>query len=171
VYVALGTYSNFREDVYRAAIEAMADEPVQVVVSTGRGILEPADLEPLPANAKAFSFVDSREVLGRARAHITHAGGGSVHESLLAGVPMVCLPQGVDQPLWAQRMHSLGAAETIDVAPQAIKAAVRRLLEDDQPRARADALGQKLISYNGAERAIKLVDRLLAANPATASAT
>jgi UDP:flavonoid glycosyltransferase YjiC (YdhE family) len=68
-------------------------------------------------------------------------------------------------------MHSLGAAETIDVAPQAIKAAVRRLLEDDQPRARADALGQKLISYNGAERAIKLVDRLLAANPATASAT
>jgi UDP:flavonoid glycosyltransferase YjiC (YdhE family) len=142
-----------------------------VIVSTGGGILEPIDLEPLPPNVKAFSFVDSRAVLGRARAHVTHAGASSIHESLLAGVPMVCLPQAVDQPLWAARLGELRAAETVELAPEAIRAAVRRLLEDDRPRASAHALGQRLASYDGAARAVKLVDRMLTVNPDTASAT
>lgn len=164
VYVCLGTFWTFRHEVYRAAIDALADEPVEVVVSTGRGFVRPADLQPLPSNVAVFDFVDAREVLSRARVHITHGGIGSVHESLLAGVPMVCLPQGIDQFAWAHHAARLGVGERAEPTPEAIRAAVSRLLDDARPTAAAQALGRKLARYNGAERVTKLIERALIGN-------
>jgi MGT family glycosyltransferase len=168
VYVCLGTFWTFRRDVYRAAIDALADEPVTVVVSTGRGPVTPARLQPLPTNVTVFDFVDARDILSRAQVHITHGGIGSVHESLLAGVPMVCLPQGIDQFAWAQHAARLGVGERTEPTPEAIRAAVSRLLSDDKPRAAAQALGQKLARYDGAARLMKCVERTLTGSEQTA---
>lgn len=169
VYAALGTFSNnFGYGLYRAIIDALADEPVDVVISTGRGRVSPAHLEPLPSNVKAREFVDSRELLGRSSVHVTHAGCSSVHESLLAGVPMVCIPQAVDQFSWAERVEQLGAGRIAQATPDAIGGHVRWLLEDDRPRRRAYELGRSLAAYDGAGAVRDVVERAL--TPATYSA-
>jgi MGT family glycosyltransferase len=161
IYVAMGTFFNYSHDAFMCAIEALAGEPVDVVVSTGRGYVSPADLEPLPANVEVHEFVDSRSVLARAAVHVTHGGGSSVHESLLAGVPMVCLPQGSDQFMWAQRITELGAGEVVPTAAGAIRTAVRRLLEDDGPRRTAQALGERLATHDGNSGLATLIGELI----------
>ena len=160
VYVALGTFYNYAPDAFRAAIDALQTEPVDVIVSTGRGYISPADLEPLPPNVTVHDFVDSRQVLAEAQVHITHGGCSSVHESLLAGVPMVCIPQGSDQFMWSERVAQLGAGTIAQTTPESIQAAVRRLLDDEGPRRRTRELGLRLQRYDGERRVAALLGRL-----------
>ena len=70
VYMALGTVHNWRADVFRAGIDALAGEDVRLLVSTG-GRLEPETFEPLPPNVTVVPYVDSRAVLSHAALHIT----------------------------------------------------------------------------------------------------
>jgi len=161
VYVAFGTYFNTNAAIFKLVIAALADEPVEVVVSTGRSKVTATELEPLPSNVHLYDFVASREVLARARVHVTHAGCSSVHESLLAGVPMACLPLGSDQASWAQRVADLGAGEVVDMWPNAVRAAVRGMLEDPRAAARARELGEQLVRYDGEARVAAIVEREL----------
>ncbi len=161
VYMALGTVHNWRADVFRAGIEALADEDVRLLVSTG-GRLEPRTLEPVPPNATVVPYVDSRAVLSHAALHVTHGGANSVHESLAAGVPMVCLPQGDDHHLWAERVRVLGAGSVVSAAePEAIRTAVLDVLADPLVRGRADEVAQHLRDFPGEAVVSATVSELL----------
>jgi MGT family glycosyltransferase len=161
VYVAFGTSFDTVPVMFRSAIEGLAGERVDVIASTGRSAVEPGELEPLPPNVVVHEFVDSRAVLARASVHVTHGGCGSVHESLLAGVPMVCLPVGADQFGWAERVQHLGVGETAELTPAGIRSAVRRLLADECAGERARELGRGLAAFDGASRVAELVDEVL----------
>ena len=161
VYVAFGTLFSWSVDPFEAAIEALADEPVDVFVAAGDASIRDR-LGPLPRNVSVHGYVDSRALLARASVHVTHAGAGSVQESLLAGVPMVCIPQGADNANWASRVEELGAGETVRQDAEAVRAAVRRLLEDGRPRRRAEELGRRLGAYDGAARLLRVVEEVLA---------
>ncbi len=87
----------------------MTDQPVRLVISAGGRTLTGEDLGPLPENVTVHEFLESRAVLGGASVHITHGGCNSVHESLVAGVPMVCLPQAFDQIPLSARVAELRA--------------------------------------------------------------
>ena len=96
-------------------IAALAEEPVDVLVSagvpehaTGRRLVSANTLGELPSNVAFRDFVPGREVLARASLHITHGGCNSVHETLLAGVPMVLIPQAYDQFPLARAIEVLG---------------------------------------------------------------
>jgi MGT family glycosyltransferase len=161
VYMALGTVFTDRRALFRATLEALAEEPVRLLVSTWQRF-SAADLAPIPPNARVAEHVVSRAVLRHASLHVTHGGGGSVHESLLAGVPMLCLPQGSDQSAWAARVAALGAAEVVaDESPAAIRDGVRRLLADETAARRARELGAGLERYDGAKIAVEAVAELL----------
>jgi MGT family glycosyltransferase len=169
VYVAFGTFFNGRPEPFRAAIEALGSEPVEVLVSTGGGVAL-GDLGALPENVEVRPFVPSRQVLATAAVHISHGGGGSIHEALVAGVPTLCLPQGSDQYAWADRIAALGAGQVVGQRPQAIRAAVRQVLADDRWRSRAREVGARLLTHPGRERALAAVERALAqAAPAVAT--
>lgn len=161
VYVAFGTFFNVRPEAFRLVLDALADEPVEVLVSAGGGSVAPEQLEPLPANTVVYEFVDSREVLSRSALHVTHAGGSSVHESLLAGVPMVCLPQGADQFAWAERVQRLGAGLVIEPDTKAIRQAARELVRDGRARDRAAELGRELAAYPGEAKLAAIVEHAL----------
>jgi demethyllactenocin mycarosyltransferase len=166
VYVCLGTSFNTRPAVFQAVIDGLADEPVDVLISTGKGRVSTADLGPLPRNIELRDFVPAREVLASARLHITHGGCNSVHESLLAGVPMLLLPQAFDQFPLAQRIERLGAGLVIDEMPAAVRTAARWLVEDDVVHARARELGEHLAAYDGESRVAAVVGRVLDENAA-----
>jgi MGT family glycosyltransferase len=161
VYAAFGTFFNYRREPFQAVVDALADEPVDVLISTGRSPVSPSDLGPLPPNVVVREFVDSREVLASATVHVTHGGCSSVHESLLAGVPMVCIPQGSDQIAWSRRLEALGAGAIVDMTPAAIRTGVHRLIGDCRPREHAAELGEHLAAYDGEPRLAKLVEQML----------
>ena len=129
VYACFGTAFNGPVDQFKAVVSALADEPFDVLLSTGGGSVTASDLEPLPSNVSVHEFVDARQVLARSSVHVTHAGCNSVHESLLSGVPMVCLPQAFDQFELAQRVEQLGAGLISEQIPDQIRAAVRSVME------------------------------------------
>lgn len=169
VYVCFGTSFNARSDHFQAVVEALADEPVDVLVSTGAGRITADNLEPLPANVALRDFVPAREILARADAHITHGGNNSVHECLLAGVPMLCIPQGFDQFPLAGRVQVLGAGLQVSEDPAEIRDGMRWLLNDPSPTARARELGDHLAHYDGEGRVAAVFDRVLAENAAVAT--
>ena len=87
-----------------------------------------------------------------------------MHESLIAGVPMLCMPQAYDQFPLTARVEQLGAGRVIEESPLAIREGVRWLLEDAGPRSRARELGEHLLSYDGEGRVAEVVERVLADN-------
>jgi MGT family glycosyltransferase len=169
VYVCFGTCFNRRLNHFKAVLEALAEEPVDVLVSTGKrdadddGVVTPGQLEPLPPNIVARDFVAGREVLSRARVHVTHGGCNSVHESLLAGVPMVVVPQAFDQAPLGKRIDELGAGLLAGETPESIRGGVRRLLGDDRAHVRAGELSRHLVAFDGRQRIAELFERLVAA--------
>ena len=110
VYACFGTAQNRRTELFRVVIAAMAREPVQVLISGAGRSLTAEDLGPMPPNVVVRESVPAREVLARASIHVTHGGCNSVHESLLAGVPMVCLPQAFDQIPLSRRVANWASA-------------------------------------------------------------
>ncbi|HTX46500.1 MAG TPA: nucleotide disphospho-sugar-binding domain-containing protein [Solirubrobacteraceae bacterium] len=166
VYVCYGSSFNNDAEPYRAAIDGLADENVEVLVSLGGGSLTATDLGPLPSNAEVHDFAWSEEALARSSAYLTHGGSNSVHESLLAGVPMLLLPQGADQFAVSRRIARLGAGRIVEPSPAAIRAGVRWLLDNGRPRERAQQLGKHLADFDGETRLAKVVERKLAAHTA-----
>ncbi|MGP3961070.1 macrolide family glycosyltransferase [Nonomuraea sp. 3N208] len=141
LYASLGTVFNADPRLLRTFATALAPLGGTVVVSTGA--TDPAALGPLPANVLARHFVPQPEVLARAALFVTHGGMNSVNEALYAGVPMLVVPQGADQPLVARRVVELGAGLSIspgDADAGLVHALARRLLDEPRFRAAADGL-------------------------------
>src|SRR5205807_9463367 len=71
-----------------AALEALADQPVRVVVTLGPEH-EPAELDSPPSNARIEKTISHAAILERAVLLIGHAGHGTVMKALWHGTPMV----------------------------------------------------------------------------------
>jgi MGT family glycosyltransferase len=125
----------------RTFATALAPLAGTVVVATGQ--TDPAELDPLPANVLVRRSVPQPDVLARAALFVTHGGMNSVNEAMYAGVPMLVVPQGADQPLVAGRVVELGAGLSIrteDVAETSVRALAKQLLGDPRFLAAATTL-------------------------------
>jgi MGT family glycosyltransferase len=162
VYACFGTAFNGPVDQFEAVVSALAEEPFDVLLSTGGGRVTASDLEPLPSNVTVQEFVDARRVLSSSSVHVTHGGCNSVHESLLFGVPMVGIPQAFDQFELTQRVEALGAGLVSEQTPERIRAAVRSVIASAEMRRRAAELGEHLAGYDGERRVGEVIDRVLA---------
>ncbi|MEV0381087.1 macrolide family glycosyltransferase [Nonomuraea sp. NPDC050643] len=141
LYASLGTVFDAGPRLLRTFATALAPLGGTVVISTGR--TDPAALDPLPDNVLARRSVPQPEVLARAALFVTHGGMNSVNEAMHAGVPMLVVPQGADQPLVARRVVELGAGLSIrtqDAAVGSVNALARRLLGEPRFRAAAATL-------------------------------
>ncbi len=169
VYVCFGTSFNARPESFSAVIEGLADEPVDVLVSTGGGRVAAEHLSTMPSNVALRDFVPAREILARADVHLSHGGCNSVHETLLAGVPMVMIPQAYDQFPLTWRVEQLGAGRVVQEDPSEIRDTLRWVLEDERPTTRARELGRHLADYDGKGKVAEVVENVLAESTALRS--
>lgn len=154
LYASLGTVFSADPRLLRGFATALAPLGGTVVVATGQ--TDPATLGPLPAGVLARRFVPQPEVLARATLFVTHGGMNSVNEAMYAGVPMLVVPQGADQPMVASRVVELGAGlpvRTQDVTEDSVRALARRLLDDPRFRAAAATLRAAQHEAGGYRRA------------------
>jgi len=113
VLISLGTsYSPGRAEFFARCAQAFSGTRWHVVMTLGSA-LTPAELGPLPPNVEALQWVPHPAVLEHTSVFVTHAGMGSVMESLSIGVPMVCVPHHVDQRVIAGQVEALGLGRTI----------------------------------------------------------
>jgi MGT family glycosyltransferase len=124
------------------------------------------DAVPAPDNVTVREYVPHEAVLPHMAAVVTHAGMSTVATALAAGVPMVCVPQGRDQPLNAARVQELGAGLmiTADIAADALAQAVHTVLTDSRYQMEAQRLAAKTAAIGNGDLAAALVETLTAAD-------
>lgn len=156
VLVTDSTASNVQASVADTALAALVDEPVRLVLTTGRQLDAPPRV--VVGRGRHGALLDA------ATCAVGHGGHGFVAKALARGVPLVVVPLQGDQRETAARVHRAGAGITVapdDVSPATIREAVRRILGD---ASHARAAGRIAAGARGlgAPRAAQLIERRLA---------
>ena len=86
-------------------------------------------------------------------------------KALAAGVPLLCMPMGRDQPDNATRVVVRGAGLKLkrSAKPERIAAAVGRLLAEPSFRSSAEELGAKLRADAASPAAVELLESIVPA--------
>jgi UDP:flavonoid glycosyltransferase YjiC (YdhE family) len=85
----------------------------------------------------------------------------SITTSLAAGVPLVCIPQGREQPINAARVAATGAGRVIpsEASASEIAAAVDAALRDESARAAASRFAVAIAALGAGESATDDVEQ------------
>lgn len=162
VYATLGTAFNQAPGVLAAIIGGLRDEPVTLVLTTGRD-LDPATFGPQPPNVHIERYIPQSLLFPRCDAVVTHGGSGTVMAALRYGVPMVIIPIAADQPENARLCAELGVGRVIGSAsrtPEAIREATREVLENPKYRANAERVRDDIASLPGLDHTVGLIETL-----------
>jgi UDP:flavonoid glycosyltransferase YjiC (YdhE family) len=160
VLVSLSTTVQGQAGALPPILEAMAGLPVRVLLTLG-GVM-PAGAVDAPANVLVREFVPHELVLPFMAAVVSHGGLSTVTAALAAGVPLLCIPQGRDQPANAQRVADTGVGYVVDADASAprIAGALAQLLADAGPRRRAAHFADAMNRLGGSAVAVKKVAAL-----------
>jgi MGT family glycosyltransferase len=131
-YLTLGTIFHTAPGVFEACLAGLRDLPLDVVVTVGRDG-DPERLGPQPPSVLVERYVPQALLLPRCRLVISHGGAGTLLGAFAYGLPQLIVPQAADQFVNAAAAEAAGAAITLlpgTVTPEAVHAAVRRLLDE-----------------------------------------
>ena len=160
VLLSLSTTLHGQADVLPWFLDALGTMPVRVLLTLG-GVLTPESVDA-PANVTVCGHVPHEAVLPHIAAVVTHAGMSTVATTLAAGIPMVCVPQGRDQPLNAQRVADVGAG--LHVAPDApaseLATALDTVLSNPRYRTAARDFAAATAALGNGRHAADLVEHL-----------
>jgi len=146
----------------KLAVEAVKRAEVRAIIQGWRQALSSLDLpdEILPAGSIPHSWL-----LPQARCFVHHGGFGSTAAAFKAGIPALVIPHIIDQFIWGQKVFELG------VGPQPISRqkltvtafanAMEKAAKDESYQEKASALGIKIRSESGLEKAVQLIEAAL----------
>jgi len=153
--------------VIRAAIAALADAKVQVVLTTGYQDV-PEEVGPLPSNFHHAAYLPGLAMATRSDLMVHHGGHSSVMTGLSAGTPAVIIPTSSERESNARRLTATGAGEMvmpvaganaekqIDIAEFSAK--VYRVPNDPSYRAAARRVAESMRQYGGAAAAADRIE-------------
>ncbi|MCB0187544.1 MAG: hypothetical protein KDE31_24920 [Caldilineaceae bacterium] len=167
VYLSLGTIYNDNLTFYRQVLETFADYPAQFIVALGRQVQIEA-LGAIPANFLIQPTVPQLELLPKVDLFISHGGMNSVNEALYFGVPLVIVPQQIEQMLNGRQSARKGAAILLgarppygQVAMADLCAAITTVLHEPAFGQAATRLGDSFRAAGGYRRAVQLIEQTL----------
>lgn len=162
--ISLGSAYTDQPEFYRQCLAAYGNLPGwHVVLQIGKRT-DPKELGEIPPNVEVHSWVPQLAILDQADAFVTHAGMGSSCEGLLAGVPMIAVPQGAEQFLNADRLVELGVArriDTPDATAETLRRALTELVADAEVARRSARLRADALAEGGTARAADLIEDML----------
>ncbi|MCK1795369.1 glycosyl transferase [Streptomyces sp. XM4193] len=162
--ISLGSAFTRQPEFYRQCLAAFGDLPGwHVVLQIGKHT-DPAVLGTIPGNVEVHPWVPQRAILEQADAFVTHAGMGGCGEGLLAGVPMIAVPQAAEQFMNADRLVELGVGRRIDTADataENLRTALDELVADPARSRRSAQLRAAARAEGGTTRAADLIEAAL----------
>jgi MGT family glycosyltransferase len=153
------SYMNQRALVQRV-LDAVGELPVRALLTAGPA-LEIGQLR-IPANTRTVAFIPHRTVLPHTALVVTHAGWQTINAALADGVPLVCVPDGRDQPDNAARVVACGAGVRVrrNTSPQKLRRVIAHALEDQALKRAAERMAEALRRSDGALAVTEAVERL-----------
>jgi UDP:flavonoid glycosyltransferase YjiC (YdhE family) len=166
VHVSESTLAYGDPFLLRTAVQALANQPVELIVAVGSH-RDPAapGFDVSAANVHVTRWVDHGELLPRCAALITVGGKATVMAAAEAGVPMVVVPTTWDKPDNARRVTEAGIGVRVSpraASPDRLRAAVRQVLYRPRFRAASRSLAGQLEAAPGPDRAAALLEELAA---------
>ena len=167
VHVCESTLAFGRPFLLHAAVDALAHQPVELIVSVGRD-RDPASpgFDVRAPNVHVARWLHHGELLPRCSALITVGGKATVLAAAEAAVPMVVVPTTWDKPDNARRVTEAGIGVRVPAracTPARLRAAVRQVLYQPRFGAAARAVADALAAAPGPERAAELLEELAGA--------
>lgn len=163
IYLSLGTIYHRNASFYQMAFAAFADHPGQFVLSAGRMTNIDA-LGPIPDNFIVCNFVPQLELLPHVDAFITHGGMNSINEGLYYSVPLVAIPQQLEQVFNARQAARQGTAIVLGNRPPygrttatELRLALNELLANASYRQNAERIGQSFRNTGGYKEAADVI--------------
>ncbi len=151
VYLTLGTFSNTNLDLFHLVLGALADQPINLLVTVGRDN-DPAVFGSSPANVHVRQFIPQRDLLPHCTAVIHHAGAGTTFGVLAHGLPSVALPQAADNFTIGDRLAGAGAAAVLppaQVSPTTVRDALHAVLSEASYAESARQLAAEIAAMPG----------------------
>jgi MGT family glycosyltransferase len=171
VLVGLSSTVMRQEGLLQRAADALGQLPVRGLVTTGPAV-DPAVISA-PGNVTVTRWARHADVLPHCSAVITHGGHGTVMKALIAGVPLVLVPLGRDQPDNAGRVVHAGAGIRLrkNATAGSLRAAVSQLTDDPSYRAAAQQMAARLASERDDNLVVDELEQVAARGPATGHPT
>jgi UDP:flavonoid glycosyltransferase YjiC (YdhE family) len=165
VHVTQGTIANLDfTELVRPTLDALADENVLVVASTGGRPV--SELGTLPANARAAEFLPYDRLLPLTSVMVTNGGYGGVHYALQHGVPIVIAGDTEDKPEVAARVAWSGVGVDLRSGrpkASAIHSAVRDVLTEQRYRRAAERVAEQIRAAPGIDGLDAAIAEVIAA--------
>lgn len=159
VVVAPSTIKDPEGRLVRIALEALAAEPVRVLVTTGGAKRVAASV---PANALIADWIDYSRVMREASLVVCHGNHGTVARALSEGVPLAVSPAMPDDAEHGARVAWAGAGLMIPrplLGSASLRTVTKRLLADGGFAERARAIAAWARENDGAGVGADLVER------------
>jgi MGT family glycosyltransferase len=163
VLVTQGTVKVDPEMLLHPAIEALRDQDVLVVATTGG--LDPAPILARHGaeNARVERFIPFADLLPHVDVVVTNGGYGGTQQALAHGIPVVAagITEGKNEV--AARLAWSGAGidlRTDRASAKQVGDSVRTLLTDPSYRSRAQQLAARYLEHDGGRTAAGLVEQL-----------
>ena len=163
VHVTQGTVATDPQQLIIPTIEALANEKVWVIATTGGQPIESLNLPPLPSNAIVESFIPHGALLPKVDVMITNGGYNGVQVALSHGVPLITAGATEDKPEVGARVAWSGVGinlKTSTPTRSKILTAVREILANPHYKQRAQVLQAEIQQQDGATRAVELLEKL-----------
>lgn len=160
VLLSLGTNLQRQTKALPVLLAAVAGLPVRVLLTLG-GVV-PMEAVAAPPNVTVRDYVPHDLVLPYMELVVAHGGLSSITASLAAGVPLVCIPQGREQPINSARVVATGAGRVVapDASAAEIADAIASALHDEPARVEACAFAATIEALGRGESATELVEQL-----------
>jgi MGT family glycosyltransferase len=163
VVISLSTSYMDQASLAQRILDAVAALPVRALLTVGPAL----ELERLriPANARTVSYVAHRTVFPHAALVVSHAGWQTINAALADGVPLVCIPDGRDQPDNAARVVALGAGVRArkSISTERLRALISRALADQALVRGAQAAARAQARSDGADAVVAQLEGTAAA--------
>jgi MGT family glycosyltransferase len=173
VHATEGTAQYQEPFLLRATAKALADAPVELILTTGQNRNpEKTGLTDLSPNVHIEGWLSHDDLLPRCAAIVTTGGPATVIAALKAGVPLVMVPTFWEKADNAQRVVEAGVGIRLapkQCTPERIRNAVMRLLNEPHFRENARHMAQLLAQAPGPSRAAELIEGIVSRAPATAA--
>ena len=135
----------------------------RAVVARGWGGI---DTDKLGDQVFAIDAAPHDKLFPLVQAVVHHGGAGTTAAALYAGKPAFVVPQTVDQPFWAKRVHALGAGpEPVKLnrlTPEILAAQLTELTSNPSYATAAQSVSRQLVAENGPAVASEIVEEIIA---------
>ena len=162
VLVTQGTVATNPDELIRPTLEALAEEDVWVVATTGGK--KASDLGfPIPSNAIVEPFIPFVTIMSHIQLYVTNGGYGGICIALAHGVPVISAGTTEDKTEVGARVAHSGVGLNLKTnRPSAaqIRAAVRSILDEPSYANRARAIRDELAKHDAASEAAALLEAL-----------